>query len=74
MASSNVEIAQALAVACLNQPDFVKTLVSTSNISKPAAARDAKLLGETVGEFYQAIYKAVVEAYKPGSPSTVEHY
>ena len=56
------EIAQALATACLNQPSFVDKLVQASTIKKPAAAKDAKLLGETVGEFYQAIYKTVKEA------------
>ncbi len=62
MAEDSREIAKDLAVACLDQPDFVKTLVSVSNVHKPAVAKDAELLGETVGEFYQAIYKAVREA------------
>jgi len=63
MAGSISEIAQALAIACLNQPSFVDTLVQASTVAKPAAAKDAKLLGETVGEFYQAIFKAVQETH-----------
>ncbi len=61
MADSN-EIAQALAVVCLDQPNFVYMLIQGSVAKKPAAVKDAKLTGEAVGEFYQAIYKAVLEA------------
>ena len=59
MAANISEIAQGLAIACLNQESFVKELVAVSKEQKPAVAKDAKLLGEAVGEFYQAIRKAV---------------
>ena len=64
MANPIPRIAQALAIACLNQPSFVDTLVKVSTIEKPAAAKDAKLLGETVGEFYRAVCKEVEKLYR----------
>ncbi len=57
MATSD-EIAQALAVACLNQPQFV----TNSLIPRNTTSGNAELIGKKVGEFYQAIYKAVREA------------
>ena len=59
MAATSSEIAQALVVACLNQPQFV-----TGNlIPRNTTSGNAELIGEKVGEFYQAIYKAVLEAH-----------
>lgn len=48
------EIAQALAVACLDHPEFSLSVTSVKN---------AKDMGKDIGEFYQAIYKAVKEAH-----------
>jgi len=60
----NEEIARALAIACLNQPSFVETLVSLSTVNKAGDAKDAKLLGQTVEEFYEAIYKGVRKTFR----------
>ena len=57
MAASN-EIAQALAVVCLNQLNFI----SNNLIPRNTTSGNAELVGRKVGEFYQAIYKAVEEA------------
>jgi len=57
MAASN-EIAQALVVACLNQPGFVSGFL----IPRNTTSGNAELIGKKVGEFYDAIYKAVLEA------------
>jgi len=65
MAMTTPEITQALAVACLNQESFVKELIAVSEVEKPAVAKDAKLLGEMVGEFYQGVYKKVTQAFHP---------
>ena len=60
MAASN-EIAQALAVACLDHPEFSLRVTS---------GNDASGMGKDIGEFYQAIYKAVLEApSKAAKPS-----
>ena len=56
MAGSISNIAEALAIACLNQPSFIDTLVKVSTIEKPATVKDAKLLGKTIGEFHRAVY------------------
>jgi len=65
MATTTPEMAQALAIACLNQESFVKELIAVSKVEKPPVAKDAKLLGETVGEFYQGVHKKVTETFHP---------
>jgi hypothetical protein len=48
------EVAQALAVACLDHPEFSLRVTS---------GKDASGMGKDIGEFYQAIYKAALEAH-----------
>ncbi len=62
MAISDEETTQALAVACLNQSGFIEKLAFTSSPSQ-RVIKDAEFYGNRVGQFYQAIYKAVKEAY-----------
>ena len=63
------EIAEALAVACLNQPEFVtKNLIPVNTLRG-----NAELRGRKVGEFYQAIYKVVRETPKVTSPRGIQH-
>ena len=57
MATSD-EIAQAVVVVCLNQPNFIDTKLVPHDFKRG----NAELIGKTVGDFYQAIYKAVREA------------
>ncbi len=57
MAASIPEIAQSLAVACLNHETFALRLISPESHIGDAQAR-----GKNIGQFYQAIYKMVAEA------------
>jgi hypothetical protein len=53
------EIARDLAVACLEDPDFVEGLMP-----KRTETGEAELMGEMVGQFYKAIYKVVAASRK----------
>lgn len=57
--ASTPEIAQALALACLNHATFVGDLIPTQTTKG-----DTATMGKKVGEFYEAIYKVVVETFK----------
>lgn len=66
MAATNSEIAQALAVPCLNQPNFIDTKLVPYNFERG----NAELIGKKVGEFYQAIYKGVIEAHSKAAEAS----
>ena len=63
MAANVEEIAQALAVACLNNPSFINNLIPSQ-----AKRGEAVLAGRKIGEFYQAIYMAVKETSRSELP------
>lgn len=52
--ASSLEIAQALALACLNHDTFVGDLLPPDTNKG-----DAAIIGKKVGEFYEAIHKVI---------------
>jgi len=59
------EIAKELAVACLGHPD-----VAVYFRCESADVRSAKVAGERLGEFYNAILKALLKDISASSKST----